>query len=329
MALPLTSPRPRRSPSTPASISTWRAAPISQGLPEALGRGLVTEADIDAAVCRVLDLKARLGLFDQPFAREAALPRETRGSHRALAREAARKSIVLLQNRGGVLPLTKPARLVVAGPLADAAGEMLGPWHAAGAAADAVSFWQGLRRALPDWETAHFEDFAAAEAQEAAGKADALLLCLGETAAMSGEAASRARPGLPDGQSALLQEALRFGKPIIVALTSGRPIIEPLLFEAADAVLAAWFLGSEAGNALADILTGKANPSGKLAVSWPADVGQIPMFYAQRPTGRPASRLARNQQISRRSGGAAFPVWARPVLYAIRLQRLACDARGP
>ena len=234
---------------------------------------------------------------------------------------------MLLQNRGGILPLAKPVKLAVAGPLADAPGEMLGPWHAAGEAAEAVSFLQGLRRALPDWDIAHFEDFAAAGAREAAGKADVLLLCLGETAAMSGEAASRARPGLPDGQAELLKEAQRFGKPIAVALSSGRPIIEPFLFEAADAVLATWFLGSEAGNALADILTGKANPSGKLPVTWPAEIGQIPIFYAQRPTGRPASAVARKQQISRCPGGAAVPVRAWPVLFAIRLWQLACVCR--
>ncbi len=259
-----------------------------EGLPQALSRGLVSEADIDAAVSRVLTLKDRLGLFTEPFARETVLPKEMREKHRALALEAAQKSAVLLQNRGGLLPLTKPAKLVVAGPLADAASEMLGPWHAAGRAAESVSFLRGLRQTLPDWEIAAFENFDGGEAKAAAGRADALLLCLGETAALSGEAASRANPGLPDGQGRLLDEALRFGKPIIVALTSGRPLIDPFLFETADAILATWFLGSEAGTALANILTGKANPSGKLAVSWPADVGQIPIFYAQRPTGRPA-----------------------------------------
>ncbi|MGO9483035.1 MAG: glycoside hydrolase family 3 N-terminal domain-containing protein [Rhodomicrobium sp.] len=278
-----------------------------EGLPQALGRGLVSEADIDTAVKRVLDLKVRLGLFERPFADGSALPQGTRENRRAIAREAARKSIVLLQNRGGILPLTAPAKLVVAGPLADAPGEMLGPWHAAGKAEEAASFLQGLRGALPGLEIAHFEDFAAAEAKEAAGKADTLLLCLGETATMSGEAASRARPSLPDGQTALLREALRFGKPIVVALTSGRPVIEPFLFEAADAVLATWFLGSEAGNALADILTGKANPSGKLAVSWPADVGQIPIFYAQRPTGRPASALRESSKYLDAPVAPLFP----------------------
>jgi len=122
---------------------------------------------------------------------------EEHAAHRALARDAARKSIVLLQNRGGLLPLAKPVRLAVTGPLADAPREMLGPWHAAGEAAEAVSFLQGLRRALPDCDIAHFEDFAAAGARELPAKADVLLLCLGETAAMSGEAGSRARPGCP------------------------------------------------------------------------------------------------------------------------------------
>ena len=277
------------------------------GLPEALSRGLVSEADIDAAAGRVLDLKARLGLFEQPFGPENALRPEERDAHRALAREAARKSIVLLQNRGGLLPLAGTKKLAVTGPLADAAGEMLGPWHAAGEAAEAVSFVQGLGGALPGWDIAHFEDFAAPGAREAAGKADVLLLCLGETAAMSGEAGSRARPGLPDGQAELLKEAQRFGKPIAVALTSGRPLIEPFLFEAADAVLACWFLGSEAGNALADVLTGKANPSGKLAVTWPAEIGQIPIFYAQRPTGRPASGLRESSKYLDAPVAPLFP----------------------
>ncbi len=259
-----------------------------EGLPQALSRGLVSEADIDAAVRRVLILKARLGLFREPFARETVSPGKMHEKHRVLALEAARKSIVLLQNRGGLLPLTQPAKLVAAGPLANTASEMLGPWHASGRAADTVSFLQGLRQNLPEWEIAAFESFDAGEAKLAAGKADALLLCLGETAALSGEATSRANPGLPEGQGRLLEEASRFGKPIVVALTSGRPLIDPFLFETADAILATWFLGSEAGTALADILTGKINPSGKLAVSWPAGIGQIPIFYAQRPTGRPA-----------------------------------------
>ena len=253
------------------------------GLPEALSRGLVSEEQINAAVRRVLVLKARLGLFDKPFERGSRpLSNSQRQQHRALAREAAQKSIVLLQNRN-LLPLRGAGgHLAVAGPLSDAAGDMLGPWHAAGHAKDAVSFLDGLKEALPGWR---ITDGASLDA---AREADAVLLCIGESASMCGEATSRARPGIPDEQRRLAEDVLSLGKPVIVALTSGRPLIDPWLFEKADAVLATWFLGSEAGAALAGILTGAVNPSGKLPVTWPYDAGQIPIFYAQRPTGRPA-----------------------------------------
>ncbi len=265
------------------------------GLPEALARGLVLEADIDLAVKRVLALKARLGLFDQAADSEGySLPGEVSAEHRALAREAARKSIVLLKNRDRLLPLPKaPRRLAVAGPLADAPGEMLGPWHCAGKAEGTVSFLQGLRAALPDWELSYFGN-AISGGGETIRKADLFLLCLGETANMCGEAASRARPQLPDFQRKLFEDVSALGKPVIVVLTSGRPLIDSATFEAADAVLAAWFPGSEAGTALADILTGAVNPSGKLPVSWPAEVGQIPIFFSQRRTGRPADPAIHN-----------------------------------
>ncbi len=251
-----------------------------EGLPEALSRGLVSHKQIDTAARRVLDLKARLGLFDKPFERGSQpLSSALREAHRALAREAARKSIVLLQNRNGLLPLKGgPHHLAIVGPMADARAEMLGPWHASGKAHDTVSFLDGLKNALPGWRIT-----------DAVRDADVILLCIGESASMCGEATSRARPGLPNGQRKLAEEILGTGTPVIVALTSGRPLIEPWLFEKAGAVLATWFLGSEAGNALAGILTGAVNPSGKLPVSWPRDAGQVPIFYAQRPTGRPAN----------------------------------------
>ena len=136
-------------------------------------------------------------------------------------------------------------------------------------------------------------------ALEAAGKADIVLLCLGESAGMCGEAASRAHPDLPQAQRRLAEAVFALGKPVIVALSCGRPITAPWLFERADAVLATWFLGSEAGPALADVLIGRCNPSGKLPVSWPRDVGQMPLFYAQRPTGRPADADPANDYTSR------------------------------
>jgi beta-glucosidase len=252
-----------------------------EGLPEALSRGLVTIDTIDAAVRRVLELKARLGLFEAPFARgNGPLSDARRGEHRALAREAARKSIVLLKNRNAVLPLSGAGRLAVVGPMADAQADMLGCWRASGKPEDATSFLTGLRAALPGWSVEH--------GTGAMREADFILLCVGESASMSGEATSRARPGLPEEQRKLAEEAFGIGKPVIVTLTSGRPLIDPWLIESADAALATWFLGTEAGSALADVLSGARNPSGKLPVSWPYDAGQIPIIYAERPTGRPA-----------------------------------------
>ena len=130
-------------------------------------------------------------------------------------------------------------------------------------------------------------------ALELCAQADAVLLCLGEAATMSGEAASRAHPDLPGRQrqfaEAVFERARALRKPVIVVLFSGRPLIVPWLVEQADAVLAAWFLGSEAGNAIADVMTGRVSPSGRTPVSWPRSVGQVPLFFAQRPSGRPAN----------------------------------------
>ena len=271
----------------------------TRGLPEALERGLVGMAGIDAAVRRVLELKARLGLFDDPYRRgggQGSTPEEL-SAHRALAREAARRAIVLLTNRDGLLPLTDaPRRLAVIGPLADTQEEMLGPWTMSGRAEDMVPLLAGLRAAFPasdigyakGVEIAAEEPADLAAALELARAADVVVLCLGEARQMSGEAASRARPDLPGRQRELAEAMFDLGKPVIVLLSSGRPLMVPWLFERADAVLATWFLGSEAGHAVGDVLSGRCNPTGRLPVSWPVDVGQIPIFHGQRPTGRPA-----------------------------------------
>ena len=269
----------------------------SQGLPEALKRGLTTMAAIDASVRRVLELKQRLGLFDDPYRRGLAAPQPGPvAERRELAREAARRAIVLMTNRTGVLPLS-PAirRIAVVGPLAAAPGEMLGSWASAGRAEDAVSILDGLRAALPDCRIDQ-ADGVDIEGQNAEGisaaadlcaQAEIVVLCLGESAAMSGEAASRTDLGLPGRQRALAEAVLGLGKPVVATLSSGRPLTLPWLFERADAVLATWFLGCEAGNAIADVLTGKFNPTGRLPVSWPRHVGQVPIFYNERPSGRP------------------------------------------
>jgi beta-glucosidase len=186
-------------------------------------------------------------------------------------------------------------RIAVIGPLAAAPEEMLGSWASAGKPEDAVSILEGLKAALPHCRIDHAAGVeiigegrdGISTAVDLCADAEAVLLCLGESAAMSGEAASRVDLGLPGRQRALAEAILDLGKPVVVTLSSGRPLTLPWLFERADAVLATWFLGHEAGHAVADVLTGKFNPTGRLPISWPRHVGQVPIFYNEFPSGRP------------------------------------------
>jgi beta-glucosidase len=273
------------------------------GLPIALERGLVTLAAIDAAVRRVLELKQHLGLFADPYRRGGARAADdsvrsagSDTSARDLAREAARRSIVLLGN-SGILPFRPEIRrIALVGPLADAPAEMRGPWFAAGAAADPVSIRAGLAAALPDCEIIFAKGVGIAdddlsgidEARAAVSTADLVVLCIGEAAAMSGEAASRAAPDLPGRQEELAKAVFETGKPVVTLIASGRPLIIPCIVERAQAVVATWFLGAEAGHAIADVLTGRVDAVGRLPVTWPRHVGQVPIFYSARPSGRPA-----------------------------------------
>jgi beta-glucosidase len=276
------------------------AGAYRQGLPIALDRGWVSSADIDESVRRVLTLKLRLGLFDDPY-RRGATP-ETEDAvvvRRRLARVAAARSVVLLKNESMVLPLPPGARVAVLGPLADAIAEMRGPWHGAAPAEGHVTVLGGLMSALPEGQVLHAPGVeiegdnlsGIAQALELCARANAIVLCLGEAANMSGEAASRAHPHLPGRQrhfaEAVFERARNLRKPVIVILFSGRPLIVPWLIERADAVLAAWFPGTEAGNGIADVLTGRVSPAGRTPVTWPRSLGQIPIFYAERPSGRP------------------------------------------
>ena len=274
-----------------------------RGLPVALERRLVTMAEIDESVRRVLTLKERLGLFDDPYRRGAAPESAAALSdRRRLARAVGARAIVMLKNDGEALPLAgSPRRLAVIGPLADAAAEMRGPWWGAAGADGQVSVLAGMRAALPESQVLHASGVpidgddvsGVAAALELCARADAILLCLGESAVMSGEAASRVHLGLPGKQrqfaEAVFERARAAGKRVIVVLFSGRPLTVPWLIEKADAVLAAWFLGSEAGSAVGDVVTGRVSPSGRTPVTWPRSEGQIPLFFGERPSGRPAN----------------------------------------
>jgi beta-glucosidase len=273
-----------------------------RGLPEALDRGLVGLEEIDASVRRILRLKEALGLFDAPFGRGGATDAEAEhaADRRRLARDVATRSIVLLSNNG-LLPLSDPRRVAVVGPLANERVEMRGCWPGAGDPREPVTLFEGLRSAMPEADVVHAAGISIEDgdwsrvdgALDICRSADVVVLCVGEAALMSGEAASRASLDLPGRQKEFAEAVLALGKPVVAVLSSGRPLTVSWLIERAHATLATWFLGNEAGAALGDIVTGRVSPSGRLPVSWPRSLGQVPIFYAQRTSGRPATQPGR------------------------------------
>jgi beta-glucosidase len=248
-------------------------------------------AVVDSAVMRILRAKQRLGLFRDPY-RARTAPANT--ELRALARRVAGESIVLLKNEGATLPLSKSGPIAVIGPLADNKEEPLGPWHTQGRAEDVVSVLQGIRSKVGTQvlyaQGAGIADtsragFAAAVA--AARQAKVAVLVLGELGDMSGEAASRSSLGLPGVQQQLLEAVAATGTPVVLVLMNGRPLILEWASDHVPAIVETWFLGVEAGNATADVLFGDVNPSGRLPVTFPRVLGQIPLYYNHRNTGRP------------------------------------------
>lgn len=260
-------------------------------LPARVARDARLRTMLDGAVRHVLMAKERLGLFDNPYARsdparEAASM--LTAANRAAAREAASRSIVLLKNEGGLLPIAANARrIAIVGALAGDANSQLGSWRARGNVEDVRPLIPALREALP---RAQFDvvgdDVAAAVA--AARRADVVLLVVGENFDLTGEARSRADIGLPGNQQALADAVLDTGKPVVVLLMNGRPLAIDRLAERAPAILETWFLGVEAGPAIADILTGRVDPGGRLPVTFPRASGAVPFPYDRLPSGRPA-----------------------------------------
>ncbi|WP_250626105.1 glycoside hydrolase family 3 N-terminal domain-containing protein [Pinirhizobacter soli] len=269
-------------------------------LPDLVATGEVPEVMLDDSVRRVLNIKNTVGLFDDPYrsldaAREAA--DITRDEHAALARDAARRSIVMLKNEGDVLPLKKSGqRIALIGPFASDRLNLEGCWTLFGDDARHVTLEDGLRQAMDDasglsvepgcdFETELPGGFAAAIA--AAEAADVVLLAIGEPQVYSGEAQSRTQIVVPAVQQALAEAIASIGKPVVVLLRNGRALALQGAVRDAQAILVTWFLGSQTGPGVADVVFGDYSPSARLPVSFPQDSGQQPYYYNHRRTGRP------------------------------------------
>lgn len=286
---------------------------------KSLAEGKVKPETIDAACRRILEAKFKLGLFENPYkycdiarAKKDIFTKE----HRAVARKTASESLVLMKNEKNVLPLAKKGTIAVVGPLANSRSNMPGTWSVAAVLNNAVSLSEGLKAVAGDKATilsakgcnlmsdAAYEERATMfgrtlnrdsrtdkelldEALAVAAKSDVIVAALGESSEMSGESSCRTDLEMTDTQRVLLQELLKTGKPVVLVLFTGRPLV--LNWEQANvpAILNVWFAGSEAGLAIGDVLFGDVNPSGKLTTTFPKSVGQIPLFYNHKNTGRP------------------------------------------
>ena len=267
-------------------------------LPDLVEKGEVPMARLDEAVRRVLSLKDAIGLFDNPYRSISQKAERTQVSTPAmlkLSREAGARSIVLLKNEDDLLPLkADPGRIALIGPFGEDRDNVVGTWAFMSNAKLNVSVAEGLRNRKLTVDVVKGSDVEAAipggidAAVAAARAADVVLLAVGETQLMSGEAQSRAEITIPQAQMNLAEAVAATGKPVVVLLRHGRALALHGAVKDAPAILATWFLGSESGNAIADILFGDVNPSAKLSVSFPRESGQQPYFYNHKNTGRPA-----------------------------------------
>ncbi|SED23027.1 beta-glucosidase [Pseudomonas mohnii] len=294
-------------------------------LPGLLKSGEIKQSDIDNAVRAVLGAKYDMGLFKDPYLRIGKAeddPADTYADsrlHRAEARDVARRSLVLLKNRNETLPLKKTAKIALVGPLAKAPIDMMGSWAAAGKPAQSVTLFDGMNAAVADKATLiyarganitndkkvldylNFLNFDAPEvvddprpahelideAVKAAKDADVVVAAVGESRGMSHESSSRTDINIPENQRELIRALKATGKPLVLVLMNGRPLSILEEKEQADAILETWFSGTEGGNAIADVLFGDYNPSGKLPITFPRSVGQIPTYYNHLTIGRP------------------------------------------
>jgi beta-glucosidase len=297
---------------------------VSEGflntLKKSLQEGRITQKEVDQACRRILEAKYKLGLFSDPYNRmnsERALKELLSSDNRKVAREIAAHSFVLLKNNDQVLPLKKSGTIALVGPLADNHRNMLGTWSVSGDPSKSVTVMEGIKNVAGDVHIlyakgANISDDSMLvtrtnklgveiepetrtaqtmidEAVAAASQAEVVVAVLGEAADMSGESSSRSDISLPESQENLLKALVKTGKPVVLVLFNGRPLILKWENDHMQAILDTWFGGTEAGNAIADVLFGNYNPSGKLSMTFPVSQGQIPIYYNAKNTGRPYS----------------------------------------
>ncbi|MGB6152730.1 MAG: beta-glucosidase BglX [Pricia sp.] len=289
-------------------------------LKKSLEEGKVTEAQITNACRRILEAKHKLGLFEDPFRySDEKRPEQDilTDDNRSLARKVAAHSFVLLKKEGNTLPLKKTAKIALVGPLADSRNNMIGTWAPTGDPQLSVSVLEGFRNVAPDASVTYAKganisndtvmaknvnvfgprieiderspEALLEEALAVAKTSDVIVAVVGEATEMTGEAASRTDISIPDAQKKLIQALTKTGKPMVLVLMSGRPLTIPEEYALPVSILQVWHPGVEAGNAIADVVFGDYNPSGKLTASWPRNVGQIPMYHSMKNTGRPAA----------------------------------------
>ena len=290
-------------------------------LPKSLKEGKVTEKEIDQSCRRILEAKYKLGLFDDPY-RYIDTSRPAKeiltADTRKAAREIAVRSFVLLKHNNQALPLKKSGTIALVGPLANNKNNMLGTWAVSGDPQTSIPLLEGMKNVAGNGVNIIYAkganitndtllakkvnvfgtrididkrspDEMLKEAVEAARKADVVVAAVGEASEMSGESSSRSDITLPESQKKLVRALVQTGKPVVLVMMSGRPLALEEENELATAILQTWHAGSEAGNAIADVLFGDYNPSGKLTATFPRNVGQVPIYYSQRTTGRPAT----------------------------------------